>query len=181
VHLRQTGFAAHLIEANSAHSRNITPDATLYHSGLPIDAILDSDEDNNCPALIERKQRYQSVVSLIRWLAQSTCLNLAQTHSFLLVYNNKPLKSNWNAALYTLHYILSTINFGFTFTSTARNPLHTFMLFPPPLDTEAYTDAIPPSKDQHHRHTTYSDACWGSQLGNAVREGIQPPLFKFAA
>jgi hypothetical protein len=25
----------------------------------------------------------------------------------------------------------------------------------------------------------YSDACWGSQLGNAVREGIQLPLFKF--
>ena len=27
--------------------------------------------------------------------------------------------------------------------------------------------------------TTYSDACWGSQIGNAIREGIQLPLFKF--
>ena len=71
------------------------------------------------------------------------------------------------------------INYGFTFTSTAWEPLHTFMLFPPPLDTEAYTDAIPPSKDQHHRLTTYSNACWGSQLGNAIQEGIQLPLFIF--
>jgi hypothetical protein len=53
------------------------------------------------------------------------------------------------------------------------------MSFPPPSDTEAYTNTIPPSKDQHHRLTTYSNACWGSQLGNAIWEGIQLPLFKF--
>jgi hypothetical protein len=53
------------------------------------------------------------------------------------------------------------------------------MSFPPPSDTEAYTDAISPTPSQHHRLSTYSDACWGSQLGNAVREGIQLPLFKF--
>jgi hypothetical protein len=28
---------------------------------------------------------------------------------------------------------------------------------------------------------TYSDACWGSQIGNAIREGIQLPLFKFCS
>jgi hypothetical protein len=27
--------------------------------------------------------------------------------------------------------------------------------------------------------STYSDACWGSQLGNAILKGIQLPLFKF--
>jgi hypothetical protein len=53
------------------------------------------------------------------------------------------------------------------------------MSYPHASDAEAYTDALPPKTDQHHRLTTYSDACWGSQLGNAVREGIQPPLFKF--
>jgi hypothetical protein len=65
------------------------------------------------------------------------------------------------------------------FTSAEHSPLHTYMSFPASLDTEAYTDAIPPSKDQHHHLTTYSDTCWGSQLGNAVQEGIQLPLFKF--
>ncbi len=53
------------------------------------------------------------------------------------------------------------------------------MSYPHASDTEAYTDTLPPKTDQHHRLTTYSDACWGSQLGNAVREGIQLPLFKF--
>jgi hypothetical protein len=119
------------------------------------------------------------VVGLIGWLAQRTRPDLSPSHSFLLSYNNKPSKINWNAALYVLHYIHSTIDYGFTFTSKAQLPLHTFMSFPPSSDTEAYTDAIPPTPAQHHRLSTYSDACWGSQLGNAFREGIQLPLFKF--
>ena len=179
VHLSQTGFAAHLVEDNAVHERKITPDATPYRSGLPIDACPESDEPDDCPALIERKKRYQSVVGSIGWLAQSTRPDLAPTHSFLSSYNNRPSKSHWNAALYALHYIHSTIDYGFTFTSTARAPLHTFLSFPPSSDTEAYSDALPPSPSQHHRLSTYSDACWGSQLGNAVRKGIQLPLFKF--
>ncbi len=65
------------------------------------------------------------------------------------------------------------------FTSAKQGPLHTYTSFPASSDTDAYTDAIPSSKDQHHCLTMYSDACWGSQLGNAIREGIQLPLFKF--
>jgi hypothetical protein len=68
---------------------------------------------------------------------------------------------------------------GFMFTSNNHAPLHTFMSFPPPYNTEAYSNALPPLPDQHHRLSTYSNTCWGSQLGNAVREGIQLPLFKF--
>ncbi len=40
---------------------------------------------------------------------------------------------------------------------------------------------MPPQPYQHHCLTTYIDACWGSQLGNAVCEGIQLPLFKFCS
>jgi hypothetical protein len=179
IHMNQTGFSAHLVEDNNVHTKNITPNATPYRSGLPINAIPESDKDGDCPALIKRKRRYQSVVSSVSWLAQTTCPDLLPTHSFLLAYNNKPLKSHWNAALYALHYIHSTINYGIMFTSAKQGPLHTYMSLPPSSDTEAYTDTIPPSKDRHHRLTTYSDACWGSQLGNAVRKGIQLPLFKF--
>jgi hypothetical protein len=53
------------------------------------------------------------------------------------------------------------------------------MSYPHTSDTEAYMDTLHPKTDQHHRLTTYSNACWGSQLGNAVQEGIQLPLFKF--
>jgi hypothetical protein len=65
VHMNQTGFAAHLVEDNNVHTRNITPDATLYCSSLSINAIPKSDKDDNCPALIKRKRHYQSVAGSI--------------------------------------------------------------------------------------------------------------------
>jgi hypothetical protein len=39
VHLSQTGFASHLVEENNIHHCNITPNATPYWSGLPIDPL----------------------------------------------------------------------------------------------------------------------------------------------
>jgi hypothetical protein len=62
VHLSQTGFVAHLVKDNSAHLRSVTPDATLYHSGLPIDAIPESDEDENCPMLWTKNKNIK-----VRW------------------------------------------------------------------------------------------------------------------
>jgi hypothetical protein len=179
IHMNQTGFAMHLVKDNNVHTRNITPDAIPYRSGLPIDEIPKSDKDNGCPALIKRKRCNQSVIGSIGWLAQTTRLDFSPTHLFLSAYNNKPLKSHWNAALYALHYIHSTIDYGIMFASAKHGPLHTYMSFPASLNTEAYTNAIPPSKDPHHCLTMDGDACWGSQLGNAVREGIQLPFFKF--
>ena len=179
VHLSQTGFASHLVESNNIHLRNITHDATPYRSGLPIDACPESDEDETSQTFLDRKKKYQSIVGSIGWLAQSTRPDLAPSHSFLSAYINKPSRSHFNAALYVLQYIHSTIDYGFAFTSAEKAPLHTYMTFPHSSDTEAYTDALPPRTDQHHRLTTYSDACWGSQIGNAIREGIQLPLFKF--
>ncbi len=78
-----------------------------------------------------------------------------------------------------LHYIHSTIDHGITFMPTEFSPLHTYIFYLHAFDTEAYSDAIPLKQHQHHHLTTYSNACWGSQLGNTVREGIQLPLFKF--
>ena len=37
-HLNQTGFVAQLVEEHNLHICNVTPDATPYCSGLPIDA-----------------------------------------------------------------------------------------------------------------------------------------------
>ena len=179
VHLSQTGFASHLVEDNNIHLRNVTPDATPYRSGLPIDACPESNEYEMDPTFIERKKKYQSIVGSIGWLAQSTHPDITPSHSFLSAYINKPSRSHLNAALYVLHYIHSTIDYGFMFTSAEKAPLHTYMSFPHSSDTEACDDALPPKTAQHHRLTTYSDACWGSQIGNAVREGIQLPLFKF--
>jgi hypothetical protein len=57
VHLSQTGFVAHLVEDNNAHTHNITPDATPYRLGLPINAYPESDKADDCPALLERRRK----------------------------------------------------------------------------------------------------------------------------
>ena len=50
VHLNQSGFAANLVESFFQDSRNVTPTATPYRSGAPIDSIAPSTDDNNSPA-----------------------------------------------------------------------------------------------------------------------------------
>jgi hypothetical protein len=138
-----------------------------------------SDEDKEFPTFLDQRHKYQSIIGSIGWLAQSTLPDLTPSHSFLSAYNNKPSRSHLKAALYVLCYIHFTINYGFMFLSEARAPLHTYMSFPHPSDTEAYQDALPPTHDNHHRLTTYSDTCWGSQIGNSIWEDIQLPLFEF--
>ena len=110
VHLSQTGFASHRVEDINIHLRNVTPDTTPYHSGLPINACSESDEEETNPTFIEKKKKYQSIVGSIGWLAQSTRPDLAPSHSFLSAYINRPSHSHLNAALYVLHYIHSTID-----------------------------------------------------------------------
>jgi hypothetical protein len=185
VHLSQTGFESHLVEENDTHLRHITPDATPYRSGLPIDACPESDKDEMNPTFLEQKRKYQSIVGSIGWLAQSARPNLAPSHSFLSAYCNKLSRSHLNVALYlyVLHCIHSTIHYGFTFSLEEKSPLHTYMTFPHSSDTEAYYNTLPPCPELHHRLTTYSDACccWGSQIGNAISKGLQLPLFKFCS
>ena len=118
VHLSQTGLASHLVEENNIHLCNITPDATPYWFGLPIDACPESDKDDKSPTFLDCKKKYKSIVSSIGWLAQTTRPDLA------------PSQSHLNAALYVLHYIHLTIDYGFTFTSTEKAPLFTYMTFP---------------------------------------------------
>ena len=157
------------------------PDATPYPSDLPIDACLESDEDEKNPTFIDCKKKYQSIVGSIGWLVQTTRPNLAPSHSFLSACVNKPSRSHLNAAFHVLHYIHSTIDYGFTFSLEERAPLHTYMSFPHSSDNEAYDNALPPCPDNHHHLTTYSNACWGSQIGNPIREGIQLSLFKLCS
>jgi hypothetical protein len=119
VHLSQTGFESHLVKDNNIHHCNITPNATPYCSGLPINVCPETDKDKESPTLLKRRRKYQSIVGSIGWLAQSMRPDLAPSHSFLSAYNNKPLWIHLNATLYVLHNIHSTIDYGFTFSSEA--------------------------------------------------------------
>jgi hypothetical protein len=164
VHLNQTGFAANLVEQFCRDSWDCTPTATPYSFGVPIDSIASSTNKDDSPSQLRRTEAYQSLIGNIGWLTTATHPDLAPVHSFLSSYNSKPSSGHSKAALHVLHYIHSTHDHGIHFTSSATDPAHTFVHFPDSLDVEAYTDARPPSPSHSSPLTTYSNACWGSQI-----------------
>ncbi len=83
------------------------------------------------------------------------------------------------AALYALHYIHSTHNYGITFYLDNITPMHSYVHYPPSTDVEALDDAVPPKLENSNTILAYSDACWGSQLGSSVADGTLLLLFKF--
>ncbi len=80
------------------------------------------------------------------------------------------------AALYALHYIHSTYDYGISFMSEA---VAQYIHHPSPTDVVAYEDAIPPMPSTSPMLLAYSNACWGSQIRKAVAEGTLLLLFKF--
>ena len=179
VHLNQSGFATNLVKSFARQGRNHTPTATPYRSGVPIDSIAPSLDADDSPAQVRRKEAYQSLIGSIGWLSPTTCPDIAAAHSFLSSYTNKPAVGHMKAALYVLHYIHSTHDYGISFTSNDTAPMHSYVHFPPSSDAEAYDDAVPPKLSSLNTILAYSDACWGSQLGNSVADGTLLPLFKF--
>ncbi len=123
-------------------------------------------------------ETYQSLIGSIGWLAMATRPDLALVHSFLSSYNSKPSLGHMHAILNILHYIHSTHDYGIHFTLSIMDPVHNFVHFPDSSDVEAYTDAKPPCPSHHSPLTSYSNVCWGSQIGSAVRDGTLLPLFK---
>jgi hypothetical protein len=179
VHMNQSCFAANLIKQFCRDKWEHTPDATPYQSGIPIDLITSSTDADDSPAQLQWTDAYQSLVGSIGWLASATRPDIAPVHSFLSSYSNKPAPGHMKAALYALHYVHSTYDYGITFTSSVTSPIHIYIHFPAPSDMEAYTDAIPPSPTNCVPLTAYSNTCWGSQLGSAICNGTLLPLFKF--
>jgi hypothetical protein len=145
VHLNQSGFATNLVKSFTRQDRDVTPAATPYQSGIPIDSIAPSINANDSPTQLWRKEAYQSLIGSIGWLLSSTHPNIAAAHSFLSSYTHKPATGHIKAALYALHYIHSTHNYGISFTSDGVAPMHSYIHYPPPMDTEAYNDAILPT------------------------------------
>ncbi len=155
------------------------PLTRLPTAGITIDSIAPSKDDDDSPAQIRHTEAYQSLFGSIGWLAGATRPDIAPVHSFLASYSSKPSTGHMKAAIYALHYIHSTHDYGITFTSSITSPIHSYVHFPPSLDVEEYTDAIPPSREKCVPPNSYSDACWGSQIGSVVCDGSLLPLFKF--
>jgi hypothetical protein len=82
-------------------------------------------------------------------------------------------------ALYALDYTHSTHNYSISFTSESIRPMHSFIDYPLLTIVEAYRDVTPPTVTNLSTLSSYSNACWGSQIGSAVTDGMLLPLFKF--
>ena len=178
VHLNQTDFAANLVEQFCHNFWDPTPTATSYCLGVPIDSIASASDKDDSPSQLRWTEAYYSLIGSIGWLVTATQPDLAPIHFFLSSYNSNPSLGHIRAALHILHYIHSTHDRGIHFTSSATDPVHTFVHFPDSLDVEAYTDAKPSFPSHSSPLTSYSNACWGSQLGLAVCDGTLLPLFK---
>jgi hypothetical protein len=57
--------------------------------------------------------------------------------------------------------------------------MYSYVCYPPSIEIKAYTDAAPPEPSTTPTISAYSNACWGSQISNAVAEGTLLPLFTF--
>jgi hypothetical protein len=90
VHLNQSGFATNLVESFAQQGCDVTPMATPYQSGIPIDSIMPSIDADDSPTQLWQKEAYQSLIGSIGWLSSSTRPDITAAHSFLSSYTNKP-------------------------------------------------------------------------------------------
>jgi hypothetical protein len=112
-------------------------------------------------------QAYQSLIGSIGWLAMTTHPDLTAIHSFLSSYSSKPAVGHMKLALYALHYIHFTFNYGNTFTSKDMAPMYSYIHYPLSTNVEAYTDAILLKLSTTQTLTAYSDACWAFSLSSS--------------
>ncbi len=159
--LKPVGFCIKPGEKFFCKARDANPLVTPYQSGIPVDSIAPLTDADNSPAQICRTQAYQRLIGSIGWLAMTTCPNLTVIHYFLSLHNAKPSVGHMKSALYVLHYIHSTYDYGISFTSTDMAPMHSYIHYPPSTGFEAYTDAIPSKLLMTCTLLAYSDACWG--------------------
>jgi hypothetical protein len=179
-HLNQSGFATNLVEKFSRQAHNKAPTARPYCLGVPINSIAPSVDVGDSPAQLCHKEAYQSLIGSISWLLSTTHPNLVAAHSFLSSYINKPASGQMKAALYVLHSIHSTHNYGISFTSDDTMPMHSYIHFPPSIDAWAFDNAVPPKLGSCNTLLAYSNACWGSQLGSSIAGGLLLLLFSSA-
>lgn len=177
VHLCQSAFTEFTANRFGVSAMTPVPNMTPYRSGYPIDSIPQA--DLNDPNLKHRTKTYQAIIGCINWLSTCTRPDISPCLSFLSSYNMAPHEQHYKAAIHALKYLYSTAEYGISFHSDASSTLQSFNHFPNHHDKEAYDDATPPSPSECHELTAYSDACWGGQFGNHVKDGTPLELFKY--
>ncbi len=88
----------------------------------------------------------------------STRPDLSAVRSLLSSYSNKPAAGHMQVALYLLHYIHSTYDYGISFTYEDVAPTYSYIHHPSLTDVDANEDAIPPTFSTSPMLLAYSDA-----------------------
>jgi len=128
---------------------------------------------------VQRRDNYRSLVGALTWLATNTRPDLAPVVSFLASYSSCPAAQHWEAAKYVVRYLRSTVDHGIAYHSASSSQTSAYVHFPFPHDKEAYSDAVTPAKEDMHELSTFTDACWGSQIGNSIPDGEEVDMWKF--
>eukprot|EP00957_Ditylum_brightwellii_P172805 13155080-Ditylum_brightwellii.AAC.1 len=136
---------------------NISPRATPYHFGFPIDAIP---PDKN--ASKARIRLYQSWCRSLNWLAISTRPDLSTAVSFLASFNHCSSTQHIAAACYVGRYLLLAIEQGISFSSNQHDTLSSFVHIP---FKEDFLTAL-------------SNANWGPQDQSVPSTLIEVPMDK---
>ena len=179
VHLSQEAYAQNIVETHRLSGINLNPLATPYRSGCPIDAIPSATIDEDDKYFVKRREAYQSLVGRLTWLATNTRPDISTAVSFLASYNSCPNKQHYEAALYVVRYLRSTVSQGIAYHSSESAATSAYVHYPPAHDREAYTDATRPPSPTSAALQGFCDANWGSQIGGSVPDGEEIELFKY--
>ena len=135
VHMNQSGFARNLVENFDLQHWTLTPNAKPCPSRILIDAVPKDDKDNDSPAQKRRTAAYQRITGSVGCLSNNTRPDLYTIHFFPSPYDMYPAPGHMKAALYVLHYIHFTYDYGISFSSRTQEPIHVYLHHPDVSDT----------------------------------------------
>jgi len=177
VHPSQEAYTQNIVETYHLSGINYNPTVTPYRSGYPIDAIKLATIDEEDKDFVRRRETYQRLVGRLTWLATCTRPDLATAVAFLASYSSCPSQQHVAAALYVVRYLQSTTSQGIAFHSSASTATSAYIHFPPAHDQSAYSDATSLPTGPELR--VFCDSNWGSQIGDALKDGDEIELFKY--
>jgi len=139
VTITQESFITSLLDSLDLHHASVRSINSPYRSGLVIDSVPSASltsEDH-----INLKQKYQSLVGSLNWIAHTTRPDLSTVVSLLAQHQSHPSLGHYDSALHAAKYLANTKDLGIRFTSSHRSTLESFLHFPLPNTVVSMADA----------------------------------------
>ena len=127
VHVHQEAFVSELLSRHNLSECNISPRATPFKSGFPVDCIPPSNLSVTNQAKLTTP--YQQLMGDLTWLSISTRPDVTAILSLLSEHTHTPSQAHLTYALHVVKYLASTKSLGLLFSSDSHEPLHSFVHF----------------------------------------------------